>query len=211
MPPFLDSWSLVDAVMTKHEILFLDTHIHNEESVLEKAADKTESVTKAMHSTHGGKGLLIQFAACGRTVIGHVNLASIARVNFELKGKVKNNSGASTEKEECKTVNGLPKHYEYWTIDSEDIYHELLKNCWSKSTEVMLKIETSSEQTILLWFCCDLDQSEKLNEFVAEAENVQSKFDLLDIHAFLWCHTIARINGPDLWKWYQHQRYTIGM
>lgn len=191
MLPLFSSWEQVDVVMTQHEMVFFavneyDLSNRDEE---EDTDGKMKAVREAMKARYGGKGLLLSDVIAGRKIVGHTDISQITSIKVRQPTEVSSNV---TNVDKNKDHNPLK---EYWT-DLEDSSTLLpLQDRFTKSYVKLLKLHDGCGQTILLRFLCDLDLAE--NTGVEYRKKRVDKEDLKNTMPLLWCHTLARVIGPD--------------
>lgn len=194
MPPLLNTWHVVDVVITRYELIYLEvedpanytrsSNYYGSDFSLGAGHDDEDAnaVREALISEKGGKGLLLCDVVKGRVVTGHINIRDITCVKVE-------NMQANPNKEIDYDATGFEKLHEYWSRKggkSPPSENANLNERWSNVNEHRLRITVSNGNPVFLRFFSDLTDEEMKSE-----DDRSSKND-----AILWCQTIARLRGP---------------
>ena len=188
--PLLDTWTAVDVVITKHEIVYFDAHVD-----VDSTRDSSEDVRaiwairQALKATKGGKGLRLRDVAMGRKVVGHLAISAVDSIHVD---RILPHDGGVVSQENDSTECHLQT--EYWEgpdanpDNAKDIASRQAR--WSKVKEDRLLIH-SIYGSLCLRFYSDLDDSE-INIGRCLSEN-EDKGSLFKNNAFLWCQTVSRL------------------
>jgi len=211
LPPLLNEWLHVDAVMTTYEIVLLEVCDILNDNQASSSEEKRISITakdnsmkgkpslkqvkkvhKALVATHGGKGLRLRDVICGRKVVGHLLLSSVDVVKVERhkpkKGHVDPGVAGQTSGFE-----------EYWSPhESVQRSPSLSSQRWHHVEEDQFKIHSQGQGFLHLRFFSDLldYESRALNEGAVVSKHV----NLHKNNALLWCQTVVRLRGKSQLK-----------
>ncbi|CAB9519999.1 expressed unknown protein [Seminavis robusta] len=184
--PLLDKWCPVDVLLTKHEIVYVQT------LETDGAGDNNHTIEtgrQALMATKGGKNLRLIDVTAGRRVIGHMKLSDIVSVHVEREHR---REGTALRSEQEVTEDLNHGHIEFWQDRPEDDRNECAadnEKRWNAIHQDSLKLETISG-TLYLRFYSDLEDSEAHPErVIAEMDENNSVYKDT---ALQWAQTIAR-------------------
>ena len=193
--PLLSTWTTVDIVMTRFEIVYFDplTSGDGEEEYAWK-----ENTLLALKATKGGKGLRLCDVVAGRQIVGHLDLSEVSEVHVERDFPLPAEAISDLLARDSTTEEDLPK--EYWC---EDHHKTPSKSClahpsrnarWAQIKEDRLKL-VSMHGTLYLRFFSDLEDAESS----AERKTTESETSgpLTKNIALQWGQTVARLVGKD--------------
>jgi len=175
--PMLDTWRVVDVVLTSNEIVYLEV-----------SDDDCEDVDGAIIETKGGKGLRLCDIVSGRRAIGHLQLSEIESVHVERAMPTETGSG---DNEDNLAETAIANKTEYWRQDRPSYDRDAQ---WNTVKQDVLKIRTQDGLTLCLRFYSDLHDTDAHPEHLA-ADN-EAEGPLFKNNAFQWAQTIIRYCGP---------------
>jgi hypothetical protein len=197
--PLLDQWSTVDVLITRFEIVYLDTAVDEiEDSVAQ------DGIRQALQATKGGKGLRLCDVVTGRRVAGRVALADISSLHVERL--LPHHDGPRT------TDDGAPLDFglnEYWKLSPttlspvnslphvQDRDHARTQ-AWNHIKEDHLTIGTMHGHTLTLRFYADLDDAKHHPEHHLDDDELTGS--IFKNYSFQWVQTIGRFCGPEQLK-----------
>ncbi|KAL3822990.1 hypothetical protein ACHAXA_008130 [Cyclostephanos tholiformis] len=179
--PLMDSWAVVDAVLTSHELVLFDvTDTMGDLGLLPPS------------STDGCKGLYLSDVAKGRKIVSQFNLHEIDFVEIEHRAPV------LREKIEGDDVESTHNYslMEYWQCGNsscEDYEVGTMDKRWSRVPEDRVKIHFKYN-TLFLRFMVDLKEMEHRNKVACNADDIGLALNV-GAEAKVWCRTIARLRG----------------
>jgi hypothetical protein len=185
--PILQSWSTVDVVITRFEIVYFDaTDVDSPSN-----NQLLETSKQAIIATKGGKGLRLCDVAVGRTVVGHLDLSDIESVFVERElPNAHDLSGSDSPAVHVAKI-------EYWQNRSIDSKFNRAEH-WNTTNQDILRIQTTNGRTLHLRFYSDLVDSEANPERVL-AEN-EAFGTIFKNNALQWAQTLVRFCGPEQLK-----------
>ena len=211
LPPLLNEWLHVDAVLTTYEIVLLEVCDILSDNQASSSKDKRIGITakdnsmkgtqslkqvkkvhKALVATHGGKGLRLRDVICGRKVVGHLLLSSVDVVKVERhkpkKGQIDPSVAGQTSGFE-----------EYWSPrESVQCKPSLSSQRWHHVEEDQFKIHSHGQGFLYLRFYSDLldYETRALNDGPVVSNTVIPHKN----NALLWCQTVVRLRGKSQLK-----------
>ena len=191
--PMLGMWVTVDVVMTKYEIVYLDTTEVDQIDSLENPTisdQRVQNVREALIATKGGLGLRLRDVAFGRKIVGIQKLDMIESIHVE---RVLPHDGVFPD-DDADRSSGLAD--EFWKPkgagDVDSPSKKSRDSRWALLKEDRLKIETKHD-TLYLRFYSDLDNMEhNVDRVMSESE---TEGELFKNNAYQWCQTVARLCG----------------
>jgi len=184
--PLLDKWSLVDVVLTKHEMVYV--HI-SENDGSDRHEQLREAGKMALKATKGGRGLRLCDVVAGRKVIGHLTFSEIISVHVERK--IRKSGTVLRSPEEVATELGHG-HSEFWqeSLDGDRIDSSVdIEKRWEAVNQDALKIQTI-HGTLYLRFLSDLEDSEAHPELLVDEPDFNH--ELYKDISLQWAETIVR-------------------
>lgn len=155
--PHVTKLTVVDAVLTEFELVYLD--------VTDSAAmdDSQKKIRKAIVTTGGGKGLRLRDVLICRKILGHVEIQSIHSVGVQryLTASVSKNGA----EDEAKNRFWLLFQPEYWKPEGQDVSNsenisKLPVGQRGRKEQEQLQL-TLTEGNIFLRFFSDMEHGEK--------------------------------------------------
>ena len=191
--PLLNTWTTVDVVMTKHEIVYFDVaDIDCIDSITypDPSMKRIQNVRQALIATKGGQGLRLRDVAFGRRVVGRQELSLVESVYV-----TRVLPHEEIRPDEC-AIRSDALDDEFWKpresslSPARDVRHIR----WATLKEDRIKIQTKHD-TLYLRFYSDLDNMENnVDRVLNESETEGSIFKN---NAYQWCQTIARLCGSE--------------
>ena len=188
--PLLNTWTTVDVVMTKHEIVYFDVaDIDCIDSIAspDPFMKRMQNVRQALIATKGGQGLRLRDVAFGRRIVGRQELSLVESVHVTRvlpHEEIRSDECAIR----CDTVDEFWKPREMTPPQPK----EVRRIRWAKLKEDRIKIQTKHD-TLYLRFYSDLDNMENnVDRVMNESETEGSLFKN---NAYQWCQTIVRLCG----------------
>ena len=184
--PYLDQWSVVDVVLTRFEMIYLDaSNVDNEQHW----SIDDDAVFQALSATKGGKGLRLCDVTAGRRIVGHLQLSDIvsAHVVREMPAEERQDDAPAVE----------VKKNEFWKPVTDGV-HMPRHDGWLKTKEDRLFIKTVHSRTLELRFYSDLEDNERHPDRVLQEK--ESEGAIFKNNAFQWAQTIGRFCGPEQLK-----------
>merc|ERR1719223_1475866 len=184
-------WTLVDVVLTKHEIVWFDAN--------EMSLDvENVNLRKKLFTSKGGKGLRLCEVAAGRIILGRQLLTDIDEVKVKrLHSRLHTKKTKDTYVQDVEAFNMEKPDWEFWHFCDNEITHTMstsssLAPKWTQKTrEDRLKLHTVHNSTLYLRFLVDLHaeskQSKIGDEKVEELQETEG--------ALLWCRTLVHLCG----------------
>lgn len=187
--PLINTWSAVDVVMTKYEIVYFEAVDISDPCKDKYSMSEVQSMEegrKALEGTMGGKGLRLKDVAKGRKVVGHMAMSDIDNVHVD---RVLPHEDKKLGEVACP----IERHDEFWGQneksygDKDGLSREAR---WAQLKEDRLMIHSESG-TLCFRFYTDLhDMETHRDRCLRESER---KGKLHKDLALLWCQSIARI------------------
>jgi hypothetical protein len=192
--PLIDRWTVVDLVVTKHEIVFFDASNVDEPSSTKyspEALRAMEISRQALRATKGGKGLRLRDVAAGRKVVGRVAVSAIDSVHVERRLPIEDDADRLDAEDHIELPN------EFWESNKKAVDHlakddqRLCREArWARLKEDHLLIH-SPYGTLCFRFFSDLGDAEAHRDrCLSEREDSGSLFKNT---ALLWCQTVVRL------------------
>ena len=184
--PLLDTWSPVDVILTKHEMVYIacESNDAGNNNQLQDAG------RLALKATKGGKGLRLCDVTAGRRVIGQLSFSEILSIHVERKYCQPGSIVRSADEATAELAHG---HVEFWQESFEDDRAESpvdIQKRFESVNQDALKIKTIHGTTLYLRFLSDLEDSEAHPERVADELDVNNPL-YKDI-SLQWAQTIVR-------------------
>lgn len=176
--PVLDKWSVVDVILTRFEIVYVDASDF-------VSGPHSEAAREALMATCGGKGLRLSDVVVGRKVVGHLRLSEISSMAVE-RYLPKDEIADPWDTPEV-AVPGC----EFW---KGEVSQWLGPPLWNGIRQDTLAIHTKAGNTLYLRFYADYEEAEKHpDRFTEDCEenNIHRN------NSFQWAQTIGRICGPE--------------
>ncbi len=180
--PLIDSWTIVDVVLTNHELVLFDVTNTNDDLGL-LPCDTTLS------STGGFKGFRLSDVAKGRRIFSLLSLNEIDFVEIEHRTPVPREE---IERDEVESIHNYSL-LEYWQCgnsSSEDYEVSAMDKRWSLVPEDRLKVHFLLG-TLFLRFAADLKEMENKSKIAYNADDIGLALQV-GVEAKVWCRTIAR-------------------
>jgi len=206
LPPPLDRWKIVDAVITRNEIVFMKCVDIDEENARQDLIIRSK----------GGQGLMLDDAIVSRIVIGRIDLSEVDSVIVERhvassKDLLTNTRSLEVIKEETLRPTRLPglkgRNIEYWirsgatNARGKDQTGEFGDaNGWEDMEHDILRIK--AEHTVTLIRFVD----DWYHSMQQETEMVEKQ---VPTRALKWCQSIVR-SYPKLQKDFVHFGENVG-
>jgi len=187
--PLINTWSAVDLVMTKYEIVYfeaIDLVDPNKSKYSEYDIRAMEAGRQALEVTMGGKGMRLRDVAKGRKVVGHLAISAIDNVHVD---RILPHEDKKQEEVACI----VERHDEFWELTKEtyNMKDGLTREArWAQLKEDRLMIH-SDHGTLCFRFYTDLHDMETHRDRILGENEIEGKLhkDL----ALLWCQSIGRI------------------
>ena len=189
--PIINSWAVVDVVLTRFEIVYFDAATVDKESV----GDGAGAIKQALSATKGGKGLRLCDVAEGRKVVGHIELSEIESVTVEREMPALGDAEQTHNRPEVEV-----DLVEYWKQSHHGYHgpHDSRSKAWASIKQDRIKIQTIHGHTLYLRFYSDLEDAEMHPDRLAEEDEYEGP--IFKNNAFQWAQTIGRFCGPDILK-----------
>jgi hypothetical protein len=192
--PLIDRWTVVDLVVTKHEIVFFDAGDFDEpcsKKYSPEALRAMEISRQALIATKGGKGLRLRDVAAGRKVVGRLAVSAIDSVHVERR------LPHEVDADRLDAVEYMEQLGEFWESNKKTLDHlakddpRLCREArWARLKEDHLLIH-SDYGTLCFRFFSDLGDAEAHRDrCFSEREDSGS---LIKNTALLWCQTVVRL------------------
>ena len=185
--PLLDTWSPVDVILTKHEMVYIACDSTSAESNIQQLK---EAGRLALKATKGGKGLRLCDVTAGRRVIGQLSFSDILSLHVERKHCKSGSTARSADEATAELTHG---HVEFWQESFDDDRTESpvdIQKRFESVNQDALKIKTIHGTILFLRFLSDLEDSEAHPERVADELDVNNPL-YKDI-SLQWAQTIVR-------------------
>jgi len=198
--PLLDEWQVVDVILTKYELVWMEP-----KSIAETS--ETHYKGQTLSADNGGRGISLCDAVHGRNVIGRLPTSDIFHIKVQrfppadLSNTCTSEENAEDDMVDVETaLDAYDFAFEYWEETSASSNHEgpggKLHERFSHVMQDNLVLQ-SSHGTLYIRFLVDL----------VEEEKAMAADEIIDLHALkwregalLWCQTIAHICGPQQLK-----------
>jgi hypothetical protein len=182
--PILDKWMVVDVIMTRFEMIYLDA-VDVDGHHLD---EKVDGARQAIVATKGGKGLRLCDITTGRRVVGHLQFTDITSIHVERRMPSEATDDTHDNEQQVAKM-------EYWQQHHGEINTQGVSRAWHKIKQDILTIETSHGPTLRLRFYSDLDDCLcHMSRMMMESE---AEGPIFKNNAFQWVQTIGRYCGPE--------------
>jgi hypothetical protein len=192
--PLLESWTEVDVVVTRFEIVYLDATVDESND-----SSTRNGMLQALQATKGGKGLRLCDVVAGRRVAGRVVLSDVSSLHV-----VRHLPVQESESHLIDSTTGEIGLSEYWKVppshtDNISPYSlqsiaEGRSEAWNHFSEDHLTIGTIHGHSLVLRFYADLDDAIRHPEH--QTENEKDNGIVFKNNALQWVQTIGRYCGP---------------
>ena len=175
--PLMDSWMVVDAVLTSHELVLFDV------------LDETDDLDLMLQDTHGYKGLHLSDVAKGRKIVSQFNLDEIDFVDIEHRAPIPR---GEIEVDDVEAIHNYSLR-EYWqggNISCEDYEFDEMNKRWSHVDEDILRIQFK-DSTLFLRFMADLNEKEHTNKALDNVDGIGFTIHV-GTQVKVWCLTFLR-------------------
>jgi len=190
--PLLDDWEVVDVILTKYEIVWLDPKPVSR-FWDENIDSKRDAIKKMIRSQNGGKGMSLCDVVVGREVLGRLPLSDISQIKVQrFPPGERHPSKRKGRKRDVENVHENADFASEFWADSKVSRQQYGENSdrWTSIMEDDLVLH-SPQGSLCLRFLVDLLDEETKDE---KATNVQS-FGTKE-GALLWCQTVSHLCGP---------------
>ena len=198
--PLFNTWTPVDVVMTKYEIIYFDVAEIDDIDSFESPSPvyaRMQSIREAIIATKGGKGLRLRDVAFGRRIIGRQELSTVESVHVT---RVLPHNGKFPENDANRSSCLADEFWKpkapttHCNVDSDALLKESRNKRWAHLKEDRLKIKMKHD-TLYLRYYSDLENMEHHVDRVL-SEN-EAEGTIFKNNAYQWCQTIARICGSE--------------
>ena len=205
----IDSWTIVDMILTKHELICLECFDDNgvdialiDDGIVKpsdnrgyRAISKRRDVHDNLVMTSGGKGLMVGGVVTGRRILSRIDLSTVDKVRVHRRKNKKKSDSIDMTHEHIRS--------EYWSPSSDPMISSRnvnrgqdgiepildpvseLNRCWDEVNDDQLNIY-STQGLVSLRFIGDLETAER-----AKSNSIQGESEDFTSIALQWCNSIV--------------------
>jgi hypothetical protein len=175
--PLMDSWMVVDAVLTSHELILFDV------------IDENDDLDLMPRDTRGYKGLYLSDVAKGRKIVSQFNLDEIDFVDIEHRAPLPQGE-IEVDGVDARHNCGLREYWQGGNISCEDYEVNAMDKRWSHVDEDILRIQFK-DSTLFLRFMADLNEKEHRNKALDNVDGIGFTIHV-GTQVKVWCLTFLR-------------------